>query len=561
MSTRKAAILRDHAIVAARGGDLQRASELFDQAVAAAPGDASILNSAGSHWSRCGKKDRAIELYQRAVTADPKADEPLLNLAILLTGAGDAARALELLLPREQALKASARYWSVRANAERGAGAKRDAFRSFDLAARLDPANPRAVEGRARLALETGIDAREPYRAALSATGGAPTAILGYGQALEAAGELAEAIAVGERLVEQLPGWVDALEWLAQLRWAAGERGNFTAHYETAARLAPGAEVFASWCRMLAGADRFAEATEIAARGRSALGDPPQLALLEAVHAGEAGDDQRAGRIFAVLPLEDPDRWAHEARHWLRTGEPDRAEALTAAAVAEVPGHVSAWALRDIAWRLLGDDRHEWLHGQAGLVGPMELELDDAQMAAVVAFLDRLHDQSSMPVGQSVRGGSQTRGGLFDRHEPEVRIVEQAFGRAVEQYRDALPPADDRHPLLRHRDIPWRFAGSWSIRVFSGGRHTEHIHPKGLVSSAAYFSVPPATAQSDPKAGWLELGRPPSDLRIDLAPLFAIEPRAGRCALFPSTLYHGTRRFSDGKRMTVAIDVNSATPQ
>jgi hypothetical protein len=91
--------------------------------------------------------------------------------------------------------------------------------------------------------------------------------------------------------------------------------------------------------------------------------------------------------------------------------------------------------------------------------------------------------------------------------------------------------------------------------VFKGGRHREHIHSKGLVSSAAYFVVPGA-AEGDPQAGWLELGRPPPDLRTELPPLHAIQPRPGSCALFPSTLFHGTRPFAQGKRMTVAVDVH-----
>jgi hypothetical protein len=185
----------------------------------------------------------------------------------------------------------------------------------------------------------------------------------------------------------------------------------------------------------------------------------------------------------------------------------------------------------------------------------MPLDLTDDQFASVVALLDRLHDSSSMPVGQSVRQGSQTRGGLFDRHEPELAILEGSFRRAIEAYREQLPPRDDSHPLLRHRGSPWRFAGSWSIRVFEGGRHTEHIHPLGIVSSAAYFVVPEEVGD-DPQAGWLELGRPPPDLRLDLPPLYAIEPKPRQCALFPSTLYHGTRRFKGGKRMTAAIDIH-----
>ena len=51
---------------------------------------------------------------------------------------------------------------------------------------------------------------------------------------------------------------------------------------------------------------------------------------------------------------------------------------------------------------------------------------------------------------------------------------------------------------------------------------------------------------------------PPAGLRLDLGPEATIEPRVGECVLFPSTLYHGTRQFPAGKRMSVAIDVNLA---
>jgi hypothetical protein len=34
-----------------------------------------------------------------------------------------------------------------------------------------------------------------------------------------------------------------------------------------------------------------------------------------------------------------------------------------------------------------------------------------------------------------------------------------------------------------------------------------------------------------------------------------VEPKPGRLALFPSTMWHGTRKFPAGERMTVAFDV------
>jgi tetratricopeptide (TPR) repeat protein len=547
--------LREEAIAASQAGNRDRADALFDEAVADAPDDAEILNSAALHWSKAGDRVRAIELWMQAVGADPAASEPLLNLAIELTATGHATQAADLLAQREPQLAANARYWSVRGNAERRAGRRRDSLASYERGWALDRSNRRIAEGRARMSLETGLDATPAYRDALAVAPGEPTVIIGYGQALEVIGEAALARELGESLVERAPQWIGALEWLAQLRWAAGEQDSFTDHYREATARTKDPALYLSWCRMLAGVDQFAEAADAASKGLEAIGEVPELALREAIHAGEAGDDERAGRIFETLTLDSVERKVHEARHWLRVDAPDRAEQLTAAAIEQAPDNIAAWALRDIAWRLLGDPRHEWLHEQEGLVRPMPLDLGDDELAAVVALLDRLHDSSTMPVGQSVRQGSQTRGALFDRHEPELALLEGSFLRAIEAYRDQLPPRDDGHPLLRHRDSSWRFAGSWSIRVFEGGRHTEHIHPLGIVSSAAYFVVPDEGGD-DPQAGWLELGRPPPDLRLDLPPLYAIEPKPRECALFPSTLYHGTRRFTGGKRMTVAIDIH-----
>ncbi|MFV0643580.1 MAG: putative 2OG-Fe(II) oxygenase, partial [Sphingomonadaceae bacterium] len=78
---------------------------------------------------------------------------------------------------------------------------------------------------------------------------------------------------------------------------------------------------------------------------------------------------------------------------------------------------------------------------------------------------------------------------------------------------------------------------------------------EGIISSALYVDLPDKNFLKD-HAGWLQLGAAPPDMRLpELQPLFEIEPKIGRLALFPSTLYHGTRRFESGTRMTVAYDV------
>ena len=59
-------------------------------------------------------------------------------------------------------------------------------------------------------------------------------------------------------------------------------------------------------------------------------------------------------------------------------------------------------------------------------------------------------------------------------------------------------------------------------------------------------------------SGWLTLGES-RDILPGLEPVRLVEPKQGRLVLFPSTMWHGTRPFSAGERMTVAFDI--ARPQ
>jgi hypothetical protein len=99
------------------------------------------------------------------------------------------------------------------------------------------------------------------------------------------------------------------------------------------------------------------------------------------------------------------------------------------------------------------------------------------------------------------------------------------------------------------------FGPSWSVRLAGSGFHFAHVHPGGVMSSACYISLPEGMGEQDPQEGWLEIGRPPPQLKVDLPPIATVEPRPGRLVLFPSYIFHGTRPFKAGERLTVAFDV------
>ncbi|MBT8389260.1 MAG: tetratricopeptide repeat protein [Altererythrobacter sp.] len=446
---------------------------------------------------------------------------------------------------------------AAEADGWRRSGALVRAREAFDTILEQDSKHPAALRGRARIALACGDDdALDWFDRGLKVDPGSADLWLGKAQALDITGDSKGALAITRQLAEQAPNWLEGLRFLAQLQLAGGKE-DFASHYGAAARKVPrDPNIWMDWANQLAATDRFEDAAEVAANAALRFPDQPEFQLQHATHASAAGDLARADVLFTKLAINSSERMRTEARHRIRCGQFQSAEDLLSAVLVTNPDDIAASALMGLVWRASGNASAGWLHEQDGIYGRFPLLDDGDALAATIPLLHRLHDNATLPVGQSLRGGTQTLGKLFDRLEPELAALKRAIEATLEEYRATLPPIDLRHPLLRHRRQPWRLEGSWSVRLSGGSdHHKSHIHPSGMLSSALYLEVPENGAGEDPESGWLELGRPPADLQLDLEPLALIKPKPRHLALFPSTLYHGTRPFNEGHRLTVAFDV------
>jgi hypothetical protein len=249
------------------------------------------------------------------------------------------------------------------------------------------------------------------------------------------------------------------------------------------------------------------------------------------------------------------------ARHLITIKRPEEAAQRAHFATQQEPLNQEAWAMLATAWRMLDDPREHWLCDYERFVlvdhiapPPGYATLEDF-IAALSARLSAMHAAQHAPLNQSLRGGTQTSGSLFGRRDPVIVAARGALTAAVERMVGRLPH-EAGHPFLSRRQRSVRYSGSWSVRLSQAGRHVNHYHPRGWLSSAFYVQLPPSVARKDAgHAGWIQFGQPPLQYETGLEPRRLVRPEVGKLVLFPSYMWHGTVPFSDDAyRMTIAFD-------
>ena len=446
-----------------------------------------------------------------------------------------------------------ARLHQLRGLAARASCESGEALSAFARAAELAPTDPLIAHSHARAALEAGHPSTALFDRAARLAPQDGSVLLGKTAAeLQDHGAM-RASAFLRDVVRRNPLWIDGQRTLAHLLAQMGS--DPVGEIDRALESHPADE---GLHRLKIATLLEARLLEPAARARSQasdrLGRKRWLDQLEAHIASEGGRVAEADALFARCgaPAEVGEVSTH-ARHLLRAGRPAEACAI-----------LEPWIERDednllfpylsLAWRLVGDERWQWLEGDERLVGIYDLADKLGDLSAIADHVRSLHFASDAPLDQSVRGGTQTDGNILLRDDPFVAALRAAVLEAVERHIDALPPAQAGHPTLLRQRTPRRIAGSWSVRLRDAGFHADHVHSQGWFSSAFYLVCPETLSRDGGTAGWLSLGEC-RELVPDLDPVRLVEPKPGRLVLFPSTMWHGTHPFPAGERMTIAFDI------
>lgn len=497
---------------------------------------------------------------KRALRQTPPQDRAaLFNLAIDALAAGledDLRNCLEVALqPANTANRADHRLWQVLGLAHRALDDSAAAHRALSHAARLAPAEPLIAHSTARTALEAGFPATALFDHAARLAPADGSVLMGRAAAQLAEGQGEEALAGLAQVLASSPGWLDGHLTYARL-CAIVDPGTDRMQTLRAALIRFPQEIglWLTLLRAYTGANDHAGALQVLPEAEARLGARTELTTARAICLGESGDPLGAQALFDRLP---PPTTGDEAlwplRNLIRLGRYDEASRLAERDFTGA-GEIVLWPYRALLWRLLGNSRWEWLEGDPRLISVHDLSCQ-IDLDAIADVLRGLHRASAQPLEQSVRGGTQTDGHLFARAEPEIRALRAAILKAVHAHVAQLPPFDASHPTLGTPRAPIRFAGSWSVRLAGQGHHSDHVHTHGWLSSAFYVALPDPMGQGrDDEAGCLAFGECRA-LLPDLDGFRIVRPARGHLVLFPSTMWHGTRPFTSGERLTAAFDV------
>ena len=422
-------------------------------------------------------------------------------------------------------------------------------------AASLAPNDPRIALAHAHIAYESWQPAADLFAHAATLIPGDLAITRSHALALNAEGEWLAAEALLRATLSATPGWVDGHKALTTLSVTGGAESFDASFAEAVAAEPANLSLRLAWFHTLATARLWERARAVLTDAQVAFGDQRALRLCHAFYLAESGEGgQRPDLFDGLTDVQDVGLDLARTRHALRIGQPEAALAI-AEPHSHGPAARSFWPYLSLGWRLTGDPRAVWLDGDPVFTTHQDEVLTAAECARLATTLRRLLVLQAPYLEQSVRGGVQTDRHLFFNSDPVIQHLRGRITEAVGRYIADLPPPLPGHPLLGHIRDDIRFEGSWSVLLRKQGFHANHTHNRGWISSALYVQLPPSDKLGSAPAGWFGHGTPPPELGLDLSAYGYVEPKPGRLALFPSTMWHGTFPFDEGERLTVAFDV------
>lgn len=554
-------------MIARAAKDNVKAAAFFQRSLISNPSQPHVFNNLGNALLDLQRPKEAVEAYRAALKLQPDYADALTNLGVACLALDDPVAAQDALKRAVKVAPGNAKAWSALGRALRGAHLQDEAIAAYRTALSLRPDHAPTLHNFAvtlRLAGQAENAAGILEHCAVADPNAAEIRY-NLGHCYYDLGRLDDAAAAYRAAVSLRPTYRDAHDSLNRLYWQQGDDRNYLASYASALRDHPDdADLLVDLATRLNLGGQTGQSISMLDKALERGLDTPAIRHRLGQACWAPAREEEALSHFRAGIEADPD--ADECRLELaraliighRYG--DALEAL-GPVLQRHPFDQQAIAYQSLAWRFLGDSAEQRLNDYERFVGASILQ-PPAHWGGVEVFnrrleqvLAKLHHTGQHPLEQTLRGGTQTMGDLFDKDVPEIAAAWKMIEGAVARYIAQLP-GDAEHVFLKRKSAAFRFAGSWSVRLRSQGFHVNHVHSEGWISSCYYVGLPKAVDRDAERQGWIKFGETGLSLGERERVAKAVRPEVGKLVLFPSYMYHGTVPFEDDAyRTTIAFDV------
>ena len=538
-------------------GDFEAAERDFRKSVDLGNTDPSALAQFASLLADLQKPYEAIKYYDIAIQIAPTLLDAEIDKYLVIAKQLNAKQGIEKLQLFTKTNPSHLRALSNLAVLLREALRTEEAEDVISTILSIDKTHSRALTLKAQIAYDRGENSIQLFTNARHANPDDPNIILGQSAAFLQEREPEKAIELLKKQLNKDPLWKEGHFSLSQIRWQMTGEESFTKSYENVLKNHPGAlHLWTDYIIAISRAMGYQKSLDVIEAARTEIEDQSFLDRLAANSLAELGRFEEAETIFTAY--EDSSDFNFQLpylRYLCLSHKFDRAQ-TKGLALAKSGYGAHTWPYISMAWRMLDDDRWNWLEAAPEFVKVTDVEAVQPLLPDLTERIRALHTFKNAPYNQSLRDGTQSDGTLFYKQFPEIKNFIEIMNHEIEDYLHALPAKDETHPLLSLNRDQFKFNGSWSVRLTSSGFHVNHIHSEGSISSAFYVSLPESlgTGENGNNDGWLAVGEPAKEFKTGLKPLRMVQPKPGRLVLFPSTMWHGTRPFSNGERLTIAFD-------
>ncbi len=418
------------------------------------------------------------------------------------------------------------------------------------------PDDPVLLFGRAQTRYELGLPAADHFAAAQTVMPGNLDIVRNRAFALASEGDAAGAEALLIDGLRQHPGWLDGHKALATLRWTRGESDRFADSYADACRSEPqNAALWLAWFAIVAQTRDWQASHRIIDEAERHIGTTAPVLAARLFIATESGDTAATEVLMpACAHIQGDTINLCRVRYAIRRQRFDQALCLLEPLVA-TPSAGLFWPYLSLVWRVLGDDRHQWLDNSERFINHSDIGLSPSELDELADVLRSLHTMERPYIEQTVRGGTQTDRSILLRHEPILQRTRARWLEAIREHIASLPEPESGHPFLGIAREPLLIGGSWSVRLSPQGHNVPHTHPIGWLSSSLYLAIPDEAERGPAPAGHIAFGIPPQELGLDLPAYQTIAPKPGMIATFPSNMWHSVIPFARGERLMIALDI------